>query len=158
MLPFPNAIMHAMRALSQSQSSDQQSCQDIQAQLAQIRAELNKEVLDVSEGLRCYTELVDNFYTECPPFGSGSFEADYQDIIELVGHSMVVGSYYLLEKWAVRYPMGQPKPGCLAQPIEQYRITFEQTISNEWQTLATTFGWPPQARAYCEYLIQAWGR
>ena len=144
--------MNAMRVLSQS--SSQQSCQDIQAQLTQIREELNKEVLDVSEGLRCYTELVDTFYSECPPFGSGSFEADYQDIIELIGHSMVVGSYYLLEKWAVRYPIGQPNR--LAQPIHQYRRTLEEAISNHWQTLVTTFGWPPQARAYCEYLIQSW--
>lgn len=152
MLPFRTALMDAMKALSQSSSA--KPCKDIKLELTKIREELNKEVLDVSEGLRHYTDLVDSYYSQCPPLGSGNNQRDYQDFIELIGHSLVIGNYFLLEKWAVRYPVENSNR--LAQPLSKYVSTFDAVTTTQWLQVSQQFGWPPQAKVYCEYLIKSW--
>jgi hypothetical protein len=152
MLPFRSAILDAMKALSNSSSN--KPCNHIKTELKRIRGELNQEVLDVSEGLRRYTELVDSYYSQCHPFGSGKFESDYQDFIELVGHSLVIGNYFLLEKWAIRYPIENPT--CLAQPLPKYISTFNSVTTTQWEQISQQLKWPSQARVYCEYLVKNW--
>lgn len=152
MLQFRSAIMDAMSALSKSSSV--KKCLDIKSNLEEIRAELNKEVLDVAEGLRHYTELVDSYYSQCAPFGTGKKDDDYQCFMELIGHSIVIGNYFLLEKWAVRYAVDNK--GRLAQPISKYANTFNEIINNQWEQVSNQYEWPSQAKFYCEYLVKSW--
>ena len=152
MLSLRPAILKAMTALSRSWLN--KPCNKIKEDLKRIRQELSKEVLDVSEGLRNYTDLVDSYYSQCLPFGSGNYELDYQDFIELIGHSIVIGNYFLLEKWAIEYPVNNPR--CLAQPLSKYISIFDAVTKTRWEQVSRKFGWPPQARVYCEYLVQSW--
>jgi len=152
MLQFRPAILNAMKNLAKSWS--QQPCNDIKTELKIIREELSQEVLDVSEGLRHYTILVDSYYSQCPPFDSGNYENDYQDIIEIIGHSIIIGNYFLLEKWAIRYPI--ENNGLLAQPLSKYVNTFDAVAKTHWDQISQQFGWPFHAKVYCEHLVNSW--
>jgi hypothetical protein len=152
MLKLPPAILSAMKSLSGSLQG--KPCINVKSELKKIREDLNKEVVEVSEGLRQYANLVDSYYSQCPPFGSGSNENDYQDFIELIGHSVIIGNYTLLEKWAIQYPRKNPKR--LAQPLASYAAVFCNITKSKWEETSQIFKWPPQAKMYCEYLVQSW--
>ncbi|MEM8502402.1 MAG: hypothetical protein AAF716_04540 [Cyanobacteria bacterium P01_D01_bin.1] len=128
------------------------SCDNIKKDLDELRRTLNSEVLDVSECLRDYTSLVDNYYSNCPPFGSGNEQKDFQDFIEIIAHSIVICNYTLLDRWAVEYP--QKNQHKLAAPLAQYVHKIDGVVKTQWTALSGEYKWPPQARDYCHYLVK----
>ncbi|MEO0771248.1 MAG: hypothetical protein AAFY72_17810 [Cyanobacteria bacterium J06649_4] len=143
----------AVSAMKKMWGSIQESpCKDVKENLKELRKQLNDEVLDVSECLRDYANLVDAYYSNCPPFGSGDEEKDFQEFTEIIGHSVVIGNYRLLDRWAIDYPKSNPQR--LAEPIAQYSHKIDGVVKNQWQVLAQQYKWPSHAKAYCEYLCE----
>ncbi|NEZ68347.1 hypothetical protein D0962_37440 [Leptolyngbyaceae cyanobacterium CCMR0082] len=131
------------------------SCTDIQSQIRQAREALDNQFLDASETLRVYAKLIDSYYTQCPPFGTNDQQKDFKYFIEIIGHSLVIGNYTLIDTWAIQYPQANPQRLAESQPLSEVVRKLEEGLKPEnWQVLREDYKWPEQARYYCEYIIQ----
>lgn len=163
-MSIPNllqTITNAMKGLTQGDNKDSActSCAGIQETIKDAREALDNHFLDASEKLRQYADLIDTYYTQCPPFANNNgeeFDYDkeyFKDLIQLIGHSLVIGNYSLLDKWVLKHPQTLSEEA--AQIVRENIATFEDALKREnWQDFKSRFKWPEQASYYCEYLVQ----
>lgn len=153
MLQFPDhlrvRIMYMYDLLSQDLSE-----QALQEEMARTREAMEQETLNVAEGFRHYGIIVNRYYSQFPPFGTNIVENDFEDFVELIGHSVVFGNYSLISEWGTKYPLTNPH--ILAAEPFQYLPVFRNSIGQKWQHYQRQRGWPEVAKNYWQYLIDSW--
>ncbi len=135
-------------------SDSQQKQNDLQKKLAKIRNDLEKEGCNFAKSLENYSKLVDAYYLKYPPFGTKDFHKDFEDFIEIVGHSLVVGNYSLINKWAIDFPLKNWSR--LAKKPHEYLERFDYAVSKDLEYYKNNRDWPEEAKYYLKYLIQEW--
>lgn len=158
MLHFPESIRIDLRKMlekltSKGNPSDKGGFQE---ELKAIRKAMEKETLKIAEGFRLYSQTVNEYYLKFPPFGTGDVNKDFEDFIELVGHSVIIGNYFLLSEWGVKYPLNQPSVLAGKQLLSRYVDGFKKAITEKWEENKTQHGWPDEAQEYWQYLIREW--
>jgi hypothetical protein len=155
MLRFPDHLVVQFRTMTNLLRHNSTK-QEIQQEMAATRKAMERETLGVAEGFRQYGEIVNAYYVRFKPFGTSNLQHDFEDFVELVGHSVVVGNYSLISQWAVNYPL--QNSGVLAQRPQEYLPVFKGIISDRWQHYKATYGWPDTAKLYWQHLISEWER
>lgn len=130
--------------------------EDFHRELERLKThkDIRQETLRVAEYFRKYTEIIDSYYVRFNPFGTQNLQNDIEDFNDVIGHSVVVGSYYLIDKWAVEYPSHDPN--VLAEMPQSYLRIFERVAGHGWGEIRHAYGWPESARSYWKYLILQW--
>lgn len=120
--------------------------------LRDIRKRLRDGVFDISTMLDEYEAKLNDYYEKHPPFSVCDEEENFSEFGEIVKDAFSAGSYKVLQKWAVDYPLNNPDR--LAHPISHYTKGFEGFVAN-WESAASVDGWPSEARVYWDYLVMA---
>ncbi len=161
MLPFPESIsIDELRNMletlrKQGDYDNRESCQE---KLTSIREAMEKETLQIAEGFRLYGETLHEYYSKFPPFQGKTFALDLEDFIELIGHSVVIGNYFLISQWGVDYPL-LSKQTVLAHGddrLPNYISAFKKAINEDWEKHQNEDDWPKECKQYWEYLIKEW--
>lgn len=155
MLRFPDHLVVRFRTMANllRQNSTKQT---LQREMAETRIAMEKETLGIAEGFRQYGDIVNAYYLKFKPFGTQSLERDFEDFVELIGHSVVIGNYSLINQWAVNYPLRTK--GVLAGDYRNYLAVFHGVVTNRWQHYKTAYRWPDSTKLYWQYLIDEWQR
>ena len=157
MLRFPESIRIDLRkmleTLRQSGPDDKLTLQN---ELQSIRESMENETLKIAEGFHLYGQTVNGYYSKFPPFSTGNVQQDLEDFIELIGHSVVIGNYFLISEWGVKYPLIQPSVLAKGEHLDRYIASFRRAITDEWEENQDAFGWPDEAKSYWQYLIEEW--
>lgn len=150
MLKTPDIITNAMKRLRGSVGRS--PCRNIRGELDELCKKISSEISPITQTLCDYKSLVDEYYSSCPPFGSGDKQEDFDDFIEIIAHSLVINNYLLLDRWAIEYPKNNPQR--LAEPLSWYPRQIAGVVNNDWQTLSEQCEWPPQAKDFCLYIVE----
>jgi len=161
MLHFPKSIRDGLqnfRTMLNSLTPTPDSFQKgtFQRDLEAIRKAMENETLKIAEGFHLYGETVNEYYLKFPPFGTNHVDKDFEDFIELIGHSVIVGNYFLISEWGVKHPLSNPSILAGSQFLQRYVDRFKEAITTNWQANQTKYGWPDEAKDYWQYLIREW--
>ena len=116
----------------------------------EIRTHLTTTVGNISEVLRLYEKKFDDYYNQSKPFSNGDAFQDGDDFAKIVRDSFSIGSYLLLRKWAIDYPLNEPK--VLKETLSFYVKYFTEDLEN-WNQNYAQQGWHPDSKEYWEYLV-----
>jgi hypothetical protein len=119
-------------------------------ELKDIQKELTDVVIDVSETFRIYSQKLDQFYEENKPFSKNDEAQEIEDFMKLVQDSFVTGSYGILKRWAIDYPLSNPS--VLQKPLEYYVKQLKADLA-DWDAIAKEEGWHPESKVYWQYLV-----
>ena len=161
MLRFPESIRvdlidlrKMIQALTQKAKPAQKDT--YQNKLTGIRTAMENQTLQIAEGFYLYGQTVDDYYSQFHPFGTKDVEKDFEDFIELIGHSVVVGNYFLISEWGVKYPLDNPSVLAGEKFLKRYVDRFKKAIGEDWGKNQSQHRWPDEAREYWKYLIKEW--
>lgn len=154
-MSIPNLLKKIKDVMTPNTSGAYTECADIQTAIREAREALDNQFLDASETLREYAKLINDYYTHCKPFGSNNEKEDFKCFIDIIGHSLVIGNYTLIDTWAIQYPQKNPDRLAESQPLTEVARKLEEGLKPEnWKVLRDEYKWPEQARYYCEYIVQ----
>lgn len=155
MLRFPEHLFARFKEMSNLLKQSPRK-QELQQKLTETRQAMERETLGVAEGFRQYGSIVSAYYAKFHPFGTRKLQNDFEDFVELIGHSVVVGNYSVISHWGVDYPLDNR--GVLAEDPQKYLPVFQAVVTDRWQYYKEKYGWSESAKLYWQYLINEWQR